>query len=125
MGNFRRNLNTALFDMDVNDYAINGCGNGGKQVTSYNISPLAAGDNGSVTLTLKIDDNFVGDINLESILESDDRLYIQDTIAKTNLMVKVEAKPVDTDKDGVNDPVDNCPLVMNSGQENSNYISPV
>lgn len=121
-GDFRQNLNTQLFYMDVNDYAIDECGIDGKLVTSYNIPPLDARDNDSLTLTIQIDDSFVGTINLRSLLESDNRLYIHDA-PYSNLNIVVKAKPVDTDGDGVYDPEDNCRLVPNTGQADINHIS--
>ena len=74
-------------------------------------------------MTLKLDDGFAGNINLQSLLESDNRLYIQPKPSMSNLTIRVKAKPIDSDGDGVYDNEDNCPLVPNSGQQDSNHIT--
>jgi len=66
----------------------------------------------------------VGTIDLVSLLESDNRLYIQaKSPISSDLNITVKARPADTDGDGVYDFEDNCPFVSNANQADIDHIS--
>ncbi|MFA7298478.1 MAG: leucine-rich repeat domain-containing protein [Candidatus Absconditabacterales bacterium] len=117
---FQGGLFSWLFDFDLNDYAIDSCGVGGDLVTSYDRPVLAASTSDSVTFDLVIDSNFFGNFDFKAFIESNDRLYIQSTPSTDTLTIFVEEP--DTDSDGIGDSIDNCILVPNPLQEDSNAI---
>ena len=114
-----------LFDIDLNDLAIQWCGLNGKNVTMYDHTAFNKWEIRDVSYTLKIADDFEGAFDISFWLKSDNRLY-QETNTKDNretLSVSVKWPAIDTDGDGIYDEDDNCPLVRNPWQEDSYILS--
>lgn len=118
-------LFTWLFDIDLNDLAIQWCGIDWKDVTMYDHAALNEWDTRNITYTLKIADGFEWDFHLRVWLKNDNRLFQESNTTDNlyTLTISVKWQPIDTDGDTIYDEDDNCPLVANPWQEDT-YILP-
>lgn len=111
-----------LFDIDLNDLAIQWCGIDWKDVTMYDHAALNEWDTRNITYTLKIADGFEWDFDVRVWLKSDNRLFQEGNTTDNlyTLTISVKWPLVDTDGDTIYDENDNCPFVENLWQEDEN-----
>lgn len=80
-----------LFDINLNDFAIQWCGIKWKSVTSFVQNPLIINQDRNISFDIRIADDAVWEIKIPVLLESDDRLYQEkdDTDNIYTIVVKI------------------------------------